>query len=451
VTTLAFSDEVWNELRAPLDLDVETAGVIVARVGLEGGDRTLLARRIVWVPDSAYHRRERAALEITSHGYVPALKDAAVDHSVAIFFHTHPGGDPEPSNHDHHVEERLREPFQLRTGQALYASLILGGSADRPRFSGRVWDRQSEQQLERIRVAGDRVQLLMRDEAKVSEDLYDRQIRAFGREGQRVLKSLRVGIVGAGGTGSAVFEQVVRLGVGEVTVIDDDLLTKTNLTRIHESAMDQLGEAKVKVAEGAADRIGLGTTVHAIAARITALAAARALTRCDVVFGCTDDNRGRAILSRLAYWYLIPVFDTAFLVDVADDSVRGLFGRVTAVYPGAACLFCRSRIDPQQLAAEALPDEERAQLAAEGYVPGLGQPDPSVGTYTTLTATLAVAELLDRLFAFSGEPPPSELLARVHDRAISTTTVTPRAEHYCGDRNYWGSGDTEPFLEQLWG
>lgn len=158
-----------------------------------------------------------------------------------------------------------------------------------------------------------------------------------------------------------------------------------------------------------------------------------------------------AILSRLAYWYLIPVFDTAFLVDVAGDTVRGLFGRVTTVAPGTACLFCRNRIDGAQLAAEGLPDEERARLAAEGYVPGLGHPDPSVGTYTTLTASLAVAELLDRLFGFSREAPPSELLVRIHDRAISNTTVAPRPEHYCGDRSYWGRGDTEPFLEQLWG
>jgi molybdopterin/thiamine biosynthesis adenylyltransferase len=451
VTTLAFPDDLWKEAAAPLDLEVETAGIILARVGAVGARRTLLARRILWVPDDAYLRRERMALEIASHGYVPALKQAADDGGVAIFFHTHPGGDPKPSEYDDVVEERLREPFRLRTGQPLYASFILAGSPERPRFSGRVWDGKSEQQLERIRVAGSRLQLLTRAEADVSDDLFDRQIRAFGREGQRVLKALHVGIVGAGGTGSAVFEQVIRLGVGEVTIIDDDLLTKTNLTRIHESAMGQLGETKVAIANHAAKRIGLGTTVTAIPSRITDLAAARALTDCDVVFGCTDDNRGRAILSRLAYWYLLPVLDTAFLVDVAGDAVRGLFARVTTVSPGTACLFCRNRIDTQQLAAEALPDAERAQLAAEGYVPGLGQPDPSVGTYTTLTATLAVAELLDRLFAFSDAEPPSELLARVHDRAISTTKIAPRSEHYCGDRSYWGRGDTEPFLEQLWG
>jgi hypothetical protein len=127
-----------------------------------------------------------------------------------------------------------------------------------------------------------------------------------------------------------------------------------------------------------------------------------------------------------------------------------LFGRVTTVAPTTACLFCRGRVDQAQLAAEALSSEERERLAAEGYVPGLGDPDPSIGAYTTLVGTTAVAELLDRLFGLSGDSPPSEILLRVHDRTISTTTATPIEGHYCADRSTWGRGDVNPFLEQMW-
>jgi molybdopterin/thiamine biosynthesis adenylyltransferase len=448
--TIAFPEPLWAELCQPLDLDVETAAVVVARPARSDGRSTLLARSIHWVPESAYRRRERLGLEIASSGYVPALKLAAEDEAVAIFFHTHPGGDPAPSEYDLVVDEQLRDLFQLRTEQTLYSSLILGGSAARPRFSGKVFTDGEESTLERVRVVGGRLRLLTHARNHVDAEVFDRQIRAFGRDGQALLASLRVGVVGVGGTGSAVFEQLVRLGVGEITVIDDDAVTTTNLTRIHESGMGDLDRLKVDVARAAAERIGLGTNVRAVSGRITALDVAKALVHCDVVFGCTDDNRGRAILSRLAYWYLIPVFDTAFLVDTAGDQVRGLFGRVTTVAPGTACLFCRNRIDQAQLAAEALPVDERARLAAEGYVPGLGEPDPSVGTYTTLTGTLAVCELLDRLFGLSGDDPPSELLARLHDRMLSTTRAMPREGHYCADRSVWGRGDTEPFLEQLW-
>jgi molybdopterin/thiamine biosynthesis adenylyltransferase len=448
VTTLAFPEELWREVLMPMTLNVETAAVIIARIVAETD--TLLVRRVLWVPDDAYLRRDNVALEIASGGYVPALKLAADDDAVAIFFHTHPQGDPDPSKYDLVVDDQLRSVFELRTGKEAYASFILGGTSTSPRFSGRVFTGGDERPLDRVRAVGERLTLLLRSGSEVDETHFDRQIRAFGRNGQALLGALRVGIVGVGGTGSAVFEQLARVGVGEILVVDDDVLTESNLTRIHESSAAQVSDAKVAVAAEAAERIGLGTRVTAVDARITTLEAAKALRSCDVVFGCTDDNRGRAILSRLAYWYLLPVLDTAFLVDSDGQHVRGLFGRVTVVAPGTACLFCRGRIDQAQLAAEALSGEERERLAAEGYVPGLGDPDPSVGAYTTLVGATAVAELLDRVFGLSGDSPPSELLLRVHDRAVSTTRALPRNGHYCADRSVWGRGDVEPFLEQIW-
>lgn len=448
MTTLALPEDLWKALLSPLELEVETAAVIIARHVVDTD--TLLVRRVHWVPDTAYLRREALSLEIASTGYVPALKLAAEDDAVAIFFHTHPNGDPDPSKYDLVVDEQLRSVFQLRTGRETYASFILGGTREAPRFSGRVFAGEDERPLGRVRSVGDRLTLLVSAGGDVDETHFDRQIRAFGRDGQALLGALRIGIVGVGGTGSTVFEQVARLGVGEIVVVDDDVLTESNLTRIHESAAAQVNQPKVTVAADAATRIGLGTRVTTLDSRITAIEAARALRGCDAVFGCTDDNRGRAILSRLAYWYLLPVFDTAFLVDSDGQHVRGLFGRVTTVVPGTACLFCRGRIDQAQLAAEALSDEERERLAAEGYVPGLGDPDPSVGSYTTLVGATAVSELLDRLFGLSGDAPPSELLLRVHDRAVSTTTTQPHDGHYCADRSFWGRGDVDPFLEQMW-
>ena len=46
----------------------------------------------------------------------------------------------------------------------------------------------------------------------MSEDVFDRQVRAFGADIQELLATLRIGIVGNGGTGSPVAEQLIRLG-----------------------------------------------------------------------------------------------------------------------------------------------------------------------------------------------------------------------------------------------
>lgn len=449
-STLALPEDLFSDLADKLALPVESAGFILAGTA-EGDGLTLLGRRVHWVPEDGYEVREYNRLRISSSAYVPALAAAAEDDAVAIFFHTHPRADPAPSRFDEEVDRGLHEAAQIRSGNEIYASLILGGEAGGERFSGKIWEGDQVSALTRLRVLGAHLRLF--GDAAVDPDpvRFDRQIRAFGPEGQKALADLRVGIVGAGGTGSAVFEQLARLGVGQITIIDDDELTESNLTRIHESEMDDVGRPKVEVAQAAAQRIGTATSVDPMVANVTRLEAARRLRHCDIVFGCTDDNAGRAVLSRLAYWYLMPVIDTAFLVDTEGEEVRGLFGRVTTILPGAPCLFCRGRIDPRQLGAEALPAAERERLAAEGYVPGLGDPDPSVGPYTTLVGALAVSEMLDRLFGFSGEAePPTELLLRLHDRTISSLHRDPRPGHYCVDRANWGRGDEEPLMGQLW-
>src|SRR5262249_45015168 len=163
-----------------------------------------------------------------------------------------------------------------------------------------------------------------------------------------------------------------------------------------------------EVVRKAAKYIGTGSRVAPVKGSIAFQKTARAVRFCDILFGCTDDSAGRAVLSRLAYWYLIPLIDTGFVIASSQGTVSGLFGRVTRVLPGEACLICRGRIDPSDVRNQLMTSDERSRLASEGYAPGLGQRDPSVVPYTSLVGALAVSELLDRLFRISPADPPSE-------------------------------------------
>jgi proteasome lid subunit RPN8/RPN11 len=311
-TTLALTEETWSEIVSALEEPRETAGFLLAAFARGADALTLLGRTLRWVAEEGYLVRTATRLTITSAGFVPSLAAAAKDKSVPVFVHTHPGGDPMPSARDAKVDRQLRGPALIRSRQPFYVSLIVGGTRRKPRFTGIVYGPEGKiAELERIRVIGKRIHIIgAADHAAstINFDAFDRQIRAFGKDGQRLIARLRVGVAGAGGTGSAVFEQLVRLGVREIVVIDDDTLSNTNLPRIHESARSQCGELKVDVAKQAAERIGLGADVRAVEGRISDKAIARELKHCDVVFGCTDDETGRQQLSKLALWYLIPVF-----------------------------------------------------------------------------------------------------------------------------------------------
>ena len=281
---------------------------------------------------------------------------------------------------------------------------------------------------------------------------FDRNVRAFGAAVQQTLGDLRIAIVGCGGTGSVIAEQLVRLGVRKLILIDPDELSSSNVTRVYGSTPDDVGKPKVQILGDHLQRIAPDAIVDRVQGMITMKPIAKRLSACDLIFGCTDDNAGRLVLSRLATYLLIPVIDCGVLLTSGDTGLlEGIHGRVTVLVPGQACLICRDRIDLARASAELLTPEERIRRADEGYAPALGRAEPAVVTFTTAVGAIAVSELLERLIGYGVDPRPNEVLLRCHDREISTNIARPRERHYCHPLSgKIGMGMTEPYLEQTW-
>jgi molybdopterin/thiamine biosynthesis adenylyltransferase len=457
-TTLVLPGDIASELEAATQNPLETAGVLlVSIVPVADGDIRLLGRRMRWVDDSAYFRREPDGLSIASGGYVHALGQAEQLGATAVWVHTHPGLEalPLPSRHDHVVDRQLAEVFRLRAGCSHYGSLILSPRESGFAFSGFLEpENGAARRLDRVWIVGDRFRLTQSfDSARQTlSPIFQRNVAAFGHAIQQTLANLKVGIVGCGGTGSVVAEQLVRLGVRRLTLIDPDRLCESNVTRVYGSTAHDVGRPKVDIIAEHLARIAPGTQIESVRAMLTVQSAARQLMPCDVVFGCTDDNAGRLVLSRFATYLLTPVIDSGVvLTSDPEGQLRGIDGRVTVLVPGQACLLCRGRVDLARAAAELLTPDERSRREDEGYAPALGFIEPAVVTFTTLVGATAVSELLERLIGYGPEPRPSEILLRCHDREISTNVSTPQQFHYChqsSDR--LGIGAAEPFLELAW-
>ncbi len=455
--TLVLPDQIAGDLFDTTAADVETACVLLARkVDTPAGNLRLLARAVHWVPDNAYRRRDATRLSIASDGYVPALAAAEADGAVPIWLHTHPGNDssPRPSKYDELVDKQLADLFRLRAGSSLYGAIVLARPEGRHSFAGHIESDERRTEIDRLWVTGRRFAFISNwgHHAAPASERFDRNIRAFGGDIQRVLGDLRVAVVGCGGTGSAVIEQLVRLGVRHLQLFDPKTLTAGNVTRVYGSYIEDVGEPKVSVSAAHVVRIAPDAEVTTTRARITLESTARLLLDADVIFGCTDDNAGRLVLSRIASYLLTPVIDCGVLLSSGPGGrLTGIDGRVTVLAPGAACLVCRNRIDLRRAAAETLAPDEHRRLADEGYAPGLLDPEPAVVAYTTQVASAAVGELLERLIHFGPEPVPTEVLLRTHDREVSTNVQEPREGHYCHPgAGKLGLGVTEPFLEQTW-
>lgn len=456
-TTLVLSSDLFAELESAARLPLETAGVLLVSVVETPSGLRLLGRKLCWVTEAAYARREPDSLSITSDGYVPALGEAERLNAAAIWLHTHPGigSSPYPSRHDVFVDTQLHDLFRLRSGSPYYASLIVAPTSESITFSGSVHKEGGEARaLDRLWMVGERFKAVTPFGASTRglSPAFDRNVRAFGSAIQETLRDLHIGVIGCGGTGSAVAEQLARLGVARFTLVDPETLALTNVTRLYGSTPQVVGKPKVAVVGDHLRAIQPEVEVAQVQSTVNVESVARALAGCDVVFGCTDDNAGRLVLSRIATYLLLPVIDCGVLLSAtADSQLAGIDGRVTTLVPGQACLVCRGRIDLSRAAAEALTPSERKRRVDEGYAPALGNVEPAVVAFTTAVAAAAVSELLERLIGFGPSPRPSEVLLRLHEREISTNRALPRDGHYCSQSaGKMGIGVTQPFLDQTW-
>lgn len=456
-TTLVVPDSIANELSEAASGTVESGGVLLARhVETPTGNTRLLGHTMRWVPTNAYLTREATELVVASEGFVPALAEAESHESIPIWAHTHPGpgSSPMPSTRDHVVDAGLADPFRLRSGSPWYGALIVSRTGDMLDFTGHIESEASRVDIDRLWSTGTRFSLALNwlHGPMAPGEMFDRSIRAFGGAIQAMLGELRVAVVGCGGTGSAVIEQLVRLGVRHFQIFDPDTLTASNLTRVYGSSPGDIGKQKVHVIASHISTIAPDADVIVEPSSVTQQRAARQLLDADVIFGCTDDNAGRLVLSRIATYFMTPVIDCGVKLTSSNGCIlEGIDGRVTVLGPDAACLVCRERIDFARAAAEMLTPDEHRRRMAEGYAPTMPEVEPAVITYTTQVAAAAVSELLERLVHYGPEPPPTELLLRMHERELSTNTQHPREGHYCHpDAGLLGRGVTEPFLEQAW-
>lgn len=416
-----------------------------------GAARTRLVSHAA-LPVTEEDRISTSPLHVTwsTRGLVRHLSRATAEGLILGIVHTHPGGAAIFSQQDDRNEAELARAVANRNGPAHpFISLLIGGDGG---MAARVWTDGNPTPVRRISVTGRRLRFFGRMSKGAPDDFLERQSRLFGPEVNAILRDLRVAIVGCGGTGSPVAMLLLRLGVGRLLLIDKDLIEVTNLNRVHGARRADIGHPKVDVLAREIRTADLGVEVVPMQAWAGAPDAREALKACDVIFGCTDDHDGRALLSRLAYFYGIPLVDVGLRMKPAEGALPyTMTARLSLVAPGGACLLCRGIVDPRRAAEEHLertnPDEYRRRKA-EAYVEGGGDPAPAVVTFTTEAATMAVNEFVQALTGFQGADGMTWGRFRRFETLEDKTVAIPSLSgcQVCDHEDYWGRGDVEPFL-----
>jgi len=155
----------------------------------------------------------------------------------------------------------------------------------------------------------------------MSGNRYIRQqlVPQLGEQSQEKLQNARVLIVGAGGLGSPVSTLLTGSGVGSITLIDDDVVSLSNLHRQTLFTESDIGEPKVSAAKRRLSAINSDIIITAIAERLNLNNADRLVSDSTVVVDAADNFLASYLLSDLCFAKRIPLVSASVL------SMRAVF------------------------------------------------------------------------------------------------------------------------------
>ncbi|MFC3861182.1 HesA/MoeB/ThiF family protein [Deinococcus antarcticus] len=416
------------------DWSVETAAFLIAyAVPTPGGAYRLITKDIVVPPQDAYEQRTANRLTLSAAYMAQIYQQTRQFRCSVIQAHSHPDGSLEPSTIDLMNEAqtlprlRYHAPGQphgriIITPNALHARLFLQDGQDKDLHVQSVG--RSLHQLSFL--------------TPLQDEIYDRQIRAFGSSGQVQLQNLRVAVVGSGGTGSLAAQQLAHLGIRHLRFYDDDLLEDTNLNRVVGATPDDVGRPKVDISAELMQRIQPGIAAEPRQADVTIQHVARSLLDVDIVLACTDSQGSRAVLNQLAYQYLLPVIDVGINIHVLPSKAVHISGRIQMLSPSLPCLLCTDSLDLTRVRTDLMTAETRQ---ADPYVRGEDVKEPAVISLNSTAVGVAISMFLS---AVTGFPIPSRYtLLNLHQSQMRTPEMLakPGCPH-CSAQGAYGLADT---------
>lgn len=259
------------------------------------------------------------------------------------------------------------------------------------------WPDKTRSRLARCLVVGSRIRRLYSHPREAPKAAYtpsvDRQVLFLGEAGQAQLQSARVAVVGLGGVGSMVVQDLARLGVGSLLLIDSDVLDETNLSRVVTAVADDIKAkpSKTRLSVRYAKAVNPKVDCETLQDDVAYQDVADKLADCDYIFLCADTMRARLVVNAVVNQHFVPAVQVGSKILVGDKSKRieQFYSVVRQMRPGGGCLLCNGFISPHRLAIE---EKSDADWRAQNY--GTGSPNPSVITLNGIGSSRSTHDFL---------------------------------------------------------
>lgn len=329
-----------------------------------------------------------------------------------IDVHTHPFCRSEVafSGVDDQDEKNFHDWLNDTLDHYHYASIVLSQSD----YAARTWERDQDQSIAhtahiKTQIIGENWQCADKDKCdsddqgatELQNGFLARSTLALGLDTMRQLThNQTIAIIGVGGLGSVVAENLIHSGFQAIHLIDPDHVEITNLNRIvgayYSDAEDK--RLKVDVVQQHLQGINPKAQVYAHTIGIEDEAALQVLMQCDWIIVATDNHFSRYKTQEIALQLGVPLISTGVNISVENQQITDMSGEViTARYGDKLCLNCLGRINPTYVAAEQHKDQFIGdELIRKGYVTGEAVKEPAVKNLNSIIGAMAVDILVNQ-------------------------------------------------------
>lgn len=396
------------------DLPLEAGAFALAGIARMDSNVDILVRRPVEIPQQLFRLQTELRLEVEPRAVNGIIALCESNQLGMVMCHSHAQDSPYSPSDDYGERSLFDTMRAFLPEHAPTASLLFFPGGVR----GRIWlpHQGTPIPIDEILVLGRSIHRYCDRQPSNNiqvDEQYDRQVRAFGTYGQHLIGQSRVAIVGVGGTGSSVAEQLARLGTGDILLVDPDHFETTN--RMYGTfaypakklwwqiwKRSPLSDKKVDLVASHLRHINPDIRTVALHDSIVHHSVAKRLFDRDFIFLCTDEHWGRSIVNQVAYQYLIPTINMGMAVTAKDSTIESAIGAVDVLFPDKACLWCKQYLNSKRIAAESMPKSDRVNRLEKGYVENIDTTQPSVISVNTTVASLGVTQFLQLLTDFQG-------------------------------------------------
>ncbi|HLK15189.1 MAG TPA: ThiF family adenylyltransferase [Fimbriimonadaceae bacterium] len=202
-----------------------------------------------------------------------------------------------------------------------------------------------------------------------------------------------VAVLGLGGGGSHIVQQLGHIGFSRIGICDPDVAEESNLNRLVGATEKdvEVGARKVDIASRMIKGLRGTAKVQVLFGRWEEHA--NTIADVDLIFGCLDGYAARRDLESFARRHLIPLIDIGMDVHRADGAAPQMSGQVIVSMPGGPCMWCLNYLNNVVLTRE-----------AEKY--GAAGPRPQVVWPNGILASAAVGIAVDLLTGWTQQRPP---------------------------------------------